>query len=433
MRVRRIHPSTLCAAILAAVPFHADAIHIDYVADLGIERNDNVIMSSTDPEGSTALRAGFGFAATEETSAVQANFGGRVEYWDYLDGPQSDAFEASLTGRLNWSIVPETFSFTVEDSLESRPIDRFIPDTADNRQLVNVLSLGPNALFNLGQATRGRFELRWINSQAEEANDLESQRISAALHLVRELDSTSNLSLGLRGQDVDFKYNIAARDHRRYSAYLRYEKQLDRLGFGLDAGYTWVDFSDGDSASNPLLRGRIDWEISTRNTLSISAARQLTDSADSALAGITLVTGVPDRLSTASVTVNASIYEENRADLSWRYRGDRAALTFGPYYERIDYLDATASDETRRGALMVLSYRLAPGWDLRAFGDAARSDFLDLDIRTEDLRAGIGMSKAWSRHWSSALDYVHYRREADGALGDSRQNVWYLTLAYRNR
>src|SRR3546814_14240892 len=78
-------------------------------------------MSSTDPADSSALRAGFGFVVTEETSAVQANFSGRIEHWNYVDGTQpSNPFEASLSGRLNWFIVPETFSFTGEDSLEMR-------------------------------------------------------------------------------------------------------------------------------------------------------------------------------------------------------------------------------------------------------------------------------------------------------------------------
>lgn len=433
MSSRRILPSALCTAILATAPLGAEAVRIDYVVDLGLERNDNALMSPVDPEDSTAARAGFGFAVSEETSAVQAHFSGRAEYWEYLDGPQSDAVEASLSGRLNWFIVPGSLSFTVEDSLEMRPIDRFRPDTADNRQLVNVLSLGPNFMFNPGGATSGRFEMRWIDSRAEEADDLESRRLSAALHVVRELDPSSSVSLVVRGQDVDFKHDLLARDHHRYSGYLRYEKQLNRLGLALDAGYTWVDFDDGDLASNPLFRARFDWEVSARNFLSLGAAHQITDSADSALAGIALAGGVPDRLSSASVGVNASIYEENRADLTWRYRGDRSALTVGPYYERIDYLDATASDETRRGAVLMFSYRLGPAWDLRTFADAARSDFPGVDMRTEDLRAGIGMSRVMSRHWSVALDYVHYRREDDGAFGDSRQNVWYLTVSYRNR
>lgn len=433
MRTRGTSPSLLCAAILAAAPFHADAARIDYAVDVGVERDDNVLMSPTDPADSNALRAGFGFVVSEETSAVQANFGGRFEYWNYMSGPQSNAFEASLSGRLNWFLVPETFSFTIEDSLEMRPINQFAPDTVDNRQQVNVLSLGPNVQFDWNRAARGLFELRWIDSRAEDADELESQRISAALHAIRDLDSTSSLSLSLRGQDVDFEHDLTARDHRRYDGYLRYEKQLARLDLGLDAGYTWVDYADGDSGSHPLLRGRVEWAVNARNTLLLGAAHQMTDSSDSAIAGITAATGVPDRLSTASIAVDSSIYEEDRMELSWAYHGDRLGFTVGPYYESVDFLDADSVDETRRGVVMLLSYRLTPSLDLRTYADVARSDFGDLDLRTEDKRYGFGLDKTWSRHWSSALDYVHYRREAGGPLGDSRQNVWLLTLTYRNR
>lgn len=134
MTIRKKSLSVLVTWILATAPFHAGAVRIDYAIDGGIERNDNVLMSPTNPEDSSALRAGFGFVLAEETSTVMANFGGRLEYWNYIDGPQSNAVEGSLTGRLDWLIVPEVFSFTVEDSLEMRPIDRFSADTADNRQ-----------------------------------------------------------------------------------------------------------------------------------------------------------------------------------------------------------------------------------------------------------------------------------------------------------
>src|SRR3546814_17382054 len=110
-------------------------------------------MSSTEPADSSALRAGFGFVVTEETSAVQANFSGRFEHWNSVDGPQpSNPFEASLSGRLNWFIVPETFSFTVEDSLTMRPIDRFVPDPADNRPRVTVPPRDQNPPFAWRQA-----------------------------------------------------------------------------------------------------------------------------------------------------------------------------------------------------------------------------------------------------------------------------------------
>src|SRR3546814_15157033 len=107
MKTHRTSPSLLFAAMLVAAPFHADAARVDYQVDLGLERNDHVLMSSTDPADSSALRAGFGFVVTEETSAVQANYSGRFEYWNYVAGtPQSNAFGARRSGRVTRFIVP---------------------------------------------------------------------------------------------------------------------------------------------------------------------------------------------------------------------------------------------------------------------------------------------------------------------------------------
>ncbi|MFZ7096185.1 hypothetical protein ACOPJQ_10300 [Luteimonas dalianensis] len=420
-------------AIFATVPFHAGAVRIDYEINAGIERDDNVLMSPTDPQDANALRAGFGFLLAEETSTVLANFGGRLEYWNYIDGPQSNTLEGNLAGRLNWSIVPEVFSFTVEDSLQMRPIDRFAADTPGNRQRVNVLSLGPNVQFNWSRAFLGRAELRWIDTRAAEDDDIESQRVAAALHAIRELGPTSVLSFSARGQDVDYTHDLIARDHRRYDAYMRYDQELRRLGFGLVAGYTWVDYADGSSASHPLLRGRINWVLGSRNTVALEAAHQMTDASESALAGITAITSVPDGVSSAPMGVNSSIYEEDRIAFHWAHHRERADFTLGSYYERIDFQDATTFDETRRGLLGQVTYRLAPTWEVHSFADVARSEFPDLGLRTNDRRYGLGVAKQWSRHWSSALDYMHYRRRGDGSLASASQNVWYLTVTYRNR
>lgn len=430
----KLHRTSVPAAlaILAVVPLQAQAVRVDYAIDVGVEYNDNVLMAR-DPVDSSALRTGIGLVLSEQTSTVQANLGGRLDYWHYLDGPQSSAVEASLAGRVNWFITPEFLSFTVEDNLEMRPIDRFAPDSVDNRQRVNVFSMGPNLHFNWSEAFRGRFEMRWTDASAEEDDEFESQRLGAALHLLRELDPTSSITLSLRGQDVDFDHDLLARDYRRYDSYLRYQKELNRLGFGLDAGYTWVDYADGDSAALPMLRGQARWQLSDRSSLGLSASRQLSDSASAAIDGITEVVSIPDNLTGTAAGIESSVYKESRAELSYTYSGTRFGFSIGPYYERMEYLDADAIDETRRGAIAQASYRMARGWELQGFADVGRVRYPGSGLESDDTRAGIGVQKTWTRHLSSSLLYSHYRREDNGLFGDSRQNIWYLTLTYRNR
>src|SRR3546814_10397270 len=124
--------------------------------------------------------------------------------------------------------------------------------------------------------------------------------------------------------------------------------------------------------------------------------------------------------------VNSSIYEEERIDLGWTYRNDRIRLTLAPYYRDVDFLDTDASDENRPGAVMLLSNRLAPPWDVCTFVDVARSDFRNPAQRTEDKRYGLSGDETWACNWLTAPDYVHYTRDMDGPSGNHRHNTHLL-------
>src|SRR3546814_20395486 len=118
-----------------------------------------------------------------------------------------------------------------------------------------------------------------------------------------------------------------------------YQEQLTRLGVGVDAGNWWVDYADGSSGSYPLLRACIEWAVSARSVLSLGAARQLTDSTDSAIAGITNASSVPDRLSPISSQGNSSISAEERLQPGWTYRNARNRFTHPPPYQAVDFTD----------------------------------------------------------------------------------------------
>src|SRR3546814_17564160 len=103
-----------------------------------------------------------------------------------------------------------------------------------------------------------------------------------------------------------------------------------------------------------------------------------------------------------------------------------------PSCRDVVFLYINASDENRRGAVMLLSYRLAPTWDVGTFVDVALSDFRNPDLRTEDKRYGLSVDKTCSRHWSPARHFVQYRRDMAGPSGDRLPKLWLLTITYRH-
>lgn len=424
-----IRTAVLCAAI--ATP--AQAARVDYVVDAGVEHDDNARLTAHDPVSQRIWRAGLGFVATQDSSTVQARLAGRADYRDYQDPVYSDSVEGILSGHLNWALLPGRLDFTVEDELELQPVDRFAPDSPDNRQQVNVLSLGPNLMFRLGPSVEGRLEARYIDTDAEVTEEFNSTRHGAALRLAKTLGDRGSLSFNSQWQDVDYDDDRAARDHERGDLYARYERDFNRARLAIDAGWSQVDYTDGGRHRDPLLRGELGWQAGPRSRLSLVAVRQFSDAADSALAGGGPTATIPGTVLVDDARINPAVYAERRVTAGYHYTGERAALRLEPYVQRIDYLDEAETDEESRGVLLGLDYRLRPTMELSAWADVQRVDYATSEIQDETRRLGVALEKHWTRHWSTSLGYYRYTRDNAMPDIDVDQNVWYLSVAYRNR
>ncbi|MCH6483706.1 hypothetical protein MMG85_09020 [Pseudoxanthomonas sp. LH2527] len=429
---RRI--TLVAAAIAAALPVAAHAVRIDYTLDAGVERDDNVTLSETDPVEQTIFRAGLGFAIEQNSSAVQARISGRLDHRRYED-IYANATDRMLEGRLNWMVIPDRLGLVVEDSYGVQTIDRFEPDSPNNRQQINVLSLGPDLHFNLGNTLRGRAELRFINSDAEVTEDFNSDRIAAALRAVKDLDATSTLSVNLQMQDVDFDNDLFARDHKRYEAYASYNRRFNRLDMLLDAGYARLDYDDGQTRNNPLLRAELGWRMSERSRFSVNAANQFSDAASGALGAIASTeSGIPPSVLTGRSTITPSAYEQRSLNMGYEYTGVRTIYSISGNAQKIDYVDPGESGEESRGVSVELSYRLRPSLTLRGAASRDRTETDPPFPRRENNRLySLGLEKQWSRHWSSSLSYNRYERSTASGTSEFKQNVIYLSIAYRNR
>lgn len=430
MGSRRMTLTAIAGGLLAAGPVHA--VQVDYVLEAGAEYDDNVFLLSDDPVGQTYARAGLGFLVRETSSSFQANISGRAEYSDYQDSTYSDSLEGALSGRVNWVAFPERLSFTVEDQLDLQAIDRFSPDTPDNRQQVNVFSAGPNLYFRPGRSFDGVLEARYVDTRADVTTEFNSSRYGAALRLTRQFAAGSRLSLNGQWQDVDFDNDLVARDYRRTDAFARYEREYGKLAFEIDAGYSQIDYDAGGRRRDPMFRGKIEWEAGARSKLTAIAVDQLSDAAASVNEAGTANT-IPYSVLVNGTSLDSSAYHERRYSLAYTYTGTLLSLQVQPYLQKLDYLDAPTPDQTSRGAALTLDYRLPASMRLGFGADVSRIDYT-LSNRGEDTnRYSVSLDKQWSRHWSSSLSYYRYERDSSQPRESISQNAWYASLRYQNR
>jgi hypothetical protein len=428
---RLVGASALLAGLV--IPAVAQAARVDYTLDGGVENNDNVTLAQSDPIEQNYLRGGLGFVVTEATSFLDVQLDGRVEYRNYEDSIFGDTVDGTLSGRLNWIVIPRRLFFTVEDSLTTQSVDSLAPDAPGNRQQVNVLSAGPTFLINWSESFQAQAELRYVDSDAEITDEFNSQRLALALRTVKELSASRRISLNVQGQEVDFDNDVVARDYRRYDVYARYAQTLARFELGADAGYSRIDYRGAESRSEPLLRVDATWNPSERSSLSVLAASEFSDTASDALDSIQSDATVPDTVLTGDAVVNASPYEVRMLDLGYSFQGVRATFSVMPFFERRNYVDSDTFDQDTRGIRADMSWLLRPSLRLSVYGSEERLEYTQLGRQDDTRRIGSRLRYQWTRNWSAGLLVERYVRRSDDPSQSASQNTVYLSISYSNR
>lgn len=426
------------ALLTLALPAAAAAARIDYELELGAEHNDNVNLSEDNPVSENILVPALGFTADQEGSTVQASASGRIEYRDYLGGEFSDEFRGQLAGHLNWTLVPERLNLTVEDNAGVQPVNSLQPNTPSNQQQTNVFAIGPTLSFRLGPTVRGQAELRYVSSYAEETREFNSNRLSAALRAIKDLNPTSTLSANIVDERIQFTENetTAGPDYSRYSAYGRYTRQWNKIDFSTDLGYSWLRYTGStiEDRDNPLARAKLDWRASERSTFTADVAYQFSDAA-SFFSETPIAQTIPTNIATGDATVTSQAFLERRIGLGYAYKGERLSFDAAPFYRKLDYstsrlIGATGLDQTGKGATAGITYLLRPllGVGLIASGENLRYQDLAREDKTWSITAFL--RQQWSRHWSGRAEFTRYRRDSTEPGQSADQNIFFVAVTY---
>ena len=421
------------------LPSAASAVRLEYLVELGIENNDNLNLTETNPESANILEPLTAFVLTQEGSTVQASANGGVQYRDYLGGEFSDEFRGQLAGHLNWTMVPERLNLTVEDYLGVQPINALEPNTPNNQQQTNVFAIGPTLNFRMGPTMHGEAELRYINSYADETQDFNTNRLTGALRAIKDLSASSSISANLTDERVDYTENTFLQpDYSRYNLYGRYTRKWTKVDFVGDLGYSWLKYSDTlQDRDSPLARGALTWRHSDRSTFGLDFAYQYSDAATDMMTGADITT-IPTNIATGDATTTSQPYLERRLGGSYFYAGERFGFNVAPYYRELDYSEAGAPDlpqnvvqnQTGKGASIGVSYLLRPllSIGLNANGENLHYDSID---RVDDTwTVSTFLRQQWARNWSWRVQYSYYKRDSTEPGQSADQNVIYFGITY---
>lgn len=433
-----LRKGVLPIALLVALSGSAWAIDVDYEVGVAAKYSDNINLSDDNPISDTVISPRMFFLVEQVGRNVELAAQGNVEYRYYTSDSFDDEVRGRFAGALNWMVIPQRLDFVVQDYLSLQPVNELVEFSPSNQQQVNVFVAGPTLHARFGSTTRGQLDMRYVNTYAEERDEFDSDRVTAAARLVRELSAIQSISANLEASDTRFDRPDRAADYRRYDGYLNTRMQRRHMDLSVDLGYSRLEFDENvtlggrdTESSHPLARATVNWRMTPRSVLGTTVRYQVTDATQSLMTPVDFDRRDFNDFRGPNTLSEPNVFRERLVRLRYGYTGDRTSVQFGPYYRRIRYLEEVVESQERRGLTLSLEHRLRPRLTLSGYAAREDREFFGVAREDEDSILGVGLENRFTRHWSGRVDLQRRERDSTEASRSYSENAIMVSFSYR--
>jgi hypothetical protein len=411
----------LAASLATAVSGSAFA-DLTYTVEAGVGRSDNITRADRDEISETIGLAGLELKWDRTGPRLEGEVDIDADFLHYFDGTFDDEVVGSGNALLDFSIIPDSFTWRVQDNFGQELSDPFAPVTPETREGVNYFTTGPEFMMRLGQA--GILRVYGTYSLSEyETSPLDSERVVGGLAVGRRSGEGKELTLNGVHEEVSFDDEINT-DFERRSLFLKYMLDAARTDINLEAGYTWLEPVTGEKSDDPLFNLSITRELTSASTLQLELGTQLTDSSD---AMRNSAGGVPGG---GSVTATSDSYENTTALLGWNFSRNRTTFGLTASWEEDIYETQSLLDRTMFIYDLSLSRRTTPTLTLGLTGSLVDEEFENSNLNTDTLQ--VGATADWQFARTLGLRLLIERHDREGSDGSNyTENRIFLSLYLR--
>ena len=395
-----------------------------------LEHTDNVrlVPNNKKDEWTHVLSAGLSYL--ENSKTLDARVHAQAAYRKYKNNTFSDDTVLGSDANLLWRILPDRFSWTLEDYLTQTAIQSLRPDTPSNRQQTNVFTTGPDFKLRLSPVHALQFGVRHTRNTYE-TSDLDNTRNSGTVKWIYQSSPSTSLSLNYDAQKVDYDNKILNPNFDRQDAFLGIENRLSSNIFVLNAGATSIQREKVPDENGSL--GRFSWTrlVSPVSTFVLSISSELSDVGRQALAAGQ--TASPNQQSVPGASVTGDVFRTKSASVTYTHRRAFGSDVIGLFKSKSEYKLSHAEEE-RKGGNFDISYEFS--------GDLAASVFARY-VKTEstvvtpaavftDKNYGLRFSDHLTRNLNLELVLSQNRRDNVDILQRYTERHAMLTLSYSN-
>jgi hypothetical protein len=429
----RSYMTRTMAALGALLAVGAARADITYEAEAGVGHSDNVTRTEDAEVDDTLASLGLNLNWRERTRRLQGDVVTDVSYIEYLD----DTYDAEVVGNadanLVFGIVPETFTWQLQDSFGQARTNPFEPVTPDNRENINYFTTGPDVRFRLGSQTSLQVYGRYSSTDYEES-PLDSERTSVGLGLFRDLSAASRVGINAVNDESEFD-DPATPGYERRSTYLSYDLTAGRTRVAAQVGYSQIEIDGQEGDGGALVNIRVARDLSASSSITVSASRQFTDAGE-ALGGMAGGGefggggggGGPG--GGGELTASAGPYEGSDYSVRWQFAKRRTALSLGVDYSESKYEIQPLLNRKSHAYYGTFSRQLRPTLRLQLEVNVRNEDFASATFEAEDLESSLNLDWQMARRFGLRLRAERYDHDTNSGIGEYVENRLFLYLTY---
>jgi hypothetical protein len=405
---------------------------LEYGITAGYGHSDNVFRRSDDEIASDILQAGVELNWQEDRTRIDANVRADLDFNHYLNVDDDFDVDNQLTGnaqgQVTLGIVPEHFTWFIEDSLGQTQQDPLVPATPETMETTNYLTTGPDFTILIGSASLLRFSGRYSATDYE-VSPFDSTRTGGGITFQRNVSERSTLALGVDTDDVDYDDDTNL-DFKRQNASVNYTLHAARTDIDATFGYTQMDIEDGSEKTGPLVEVEVRRQVSNSSGLNLRFGTMLSDSAEALRNELESGDIGNDDV---GVIATSATFENKFASLAWQFDRPRTSFDVSVGWDKDVYDTVDDLDRERMifqaGAERHLNNRLSAHIRLAYDEETYETD----DSEIEELRLILGGSWRFGRDTGVDVWGERLKRDSNTLAGggNSLENRVFVTFFYR--
>lgn len=415
-----------CGTLLAATVARAE---LDLSVGVGAGYSDNIRRTAVNEQDETIGMVQLDLAWREQTRRFNGDVTTDLSYNHYVDDTYDSEVLGTADANLLFHVMPDHFSWLVQDYFGQAQSDPFAPLTPENRENLNYFATGPEFYARLGSVASLRLYGRYSRTDYERS-PLDAERTSGGIGLLRQT-GRGTLSLNAVTEQTDFEQTQNP-DYDRDNLFVGYELEGARTTLTANVGYTWLERETGEKSGGALIDIVASREISASSVIRVTLGTQLTDAGE-ALGASLQNGGIPGGGGRQDITATSDPFENRSAGLEWQFNRNRTSWVLGALYNDDKYETLTTLDRTSIFYNAQFNRQISRQFDWSLRASLSTEDFDNVDLESDETQFGVALTWRPGRHVGFTLSVDRYDRNTSTNLGEYTENRAFLLVTYRPR